>query len=295
MTVSKSSRKRKAANRSPGGILARLIANPPKTSVVIDVTLQVAQAMMDLNTHNRPKRNATTKRYGDEMTGGRWMQTGVPLIFSKTGEMLDGQHRIDGVIASGVAQEFHCVFGIDDAAFNFIDRGANRTAGDIFAINGVPNWDTMAASIRWIWSYYAEKSEGSHAWGAGACKLLPDELYALYLDHTGLQNSCQAGAYFKNMGLAPYSVMVAMHYLCAKKSATLADDFFQQAATGTGTGPSLRPARQLHKMLIKNAGAQQKYDTVQHAIYIIRAWNTARKHQAKFQVSIDSRILPRIR
>lgn len=51
---------------------------------------------------------------GRQMSAGRWQENGETIIVGKSGNLLDGQHRLQAVIRSGVSIMAIIVFGVDD-------------------------------------------------------------------------------------------------------------------------------------------------------------------------------------
>jgi hypothetical protein len=60
----------------------------------------------------------------------------------------NGQHRIEACIRAGVPFKCFVVFGVEEDAFNFMDRGIARTAAHIFDIEKIPNAINVAAAAR---------------------------------------------------------------------------------------------------------------------------------------------------
>src|SRR3546814_18015479 len=74
-------------------------------------------------------------------------------MFSKSGRLPDGQHRLLSCIEAGVSIQAYVAFGDDDENFAFIDIGKVRGPADVFAIHGVKNYAAMATATRWVMGY----------------------------------------------------------------------------------------------------------------------------------------------
>lgn len=85
------------------------------------------------NFGNRSIRPYVIKKYAKSMSDGDWVLSPEPLALSTDGRLLNGQHRLSAVIASGVACDFYVAHGFDDNVFSVLDRGATRTAYDALA------------------------------------------------------------------------------------------------------------------------------------------------------------------
>lgn len=97
------------------------------------ITPALAEDYLKSNTGNRRVRETVVRQYAANMERGLWCQNdGLinPITFSKTGRLLDGQHRLLAVIRSGVAVWFYVVTGADEEIFYFFDGGEKRRLSD---------------------------------------------------------------------------------------------------------------------------------------------------------------------
>jgi hypothetical protein len=92
-----------------------------------------AQILANKNPSNRPLSRDRVRRYQQEMTEGRWMLSPQGLSFDGHGNLLDGQHRLSAVKASGAPQEFYVHRGVPTSAVRVLDQGLARTAAQIAA------------------------------------------------------------------------------------------------------------------------------------------------------------------
>jgi hypothetical protein len=115
-------------------------------SVTLLVTPPVAQALLSLNTGNRPMNGAWVEILAERMRRGAWMLTGEPVIVSREGVLNDGQHRLEAVVLSGVAVPMDVRFGVTRAAFAVTGTGKARTSGQMLSIEGHPSALRLAAA-----------------------------------------------------------------------------------------------------------------------------------------------------
>lgn len=237
---------------------------------VMTITPELAQMILsEWNDRNRPIRLKRVQEYAAAMSAGRWAYTGVPIIFSGQ-RLLDGQNRLQACVKAGVPFDALVVFGAPDDSFAFIDTGASRSAADVFAINKVTNYTLIAAALPLVIGYE------THSLGSAfsASTLDHDQLYGAYLERVDIQGSAWVADVFKR--LAPASIMVAFHYLCAKKSRALADEFFRQTGDGVGLESNKTPAYKLRESLILNSSAPEKLPRKSIAAITVKAWNATR-------------------
>lgn len=102
----------------------------------VAVTADDAAVLLENNDGNRSVNNRHVTVLADAMANGEWMETGDTIKLDKSGRVLDGQHRLMAVRASGVTAKFDFAFGVATEAFDRIDVGRTRTAGNIFEIAG---------------------------------------------------------------------------------------------------------------------------------------------------------------
>ena len=118
------------------------------------VTPAMADEWLKANRSNRRVQSKSVKRIRDAIVSGRWKYNGQPVIFSKSWRLLDGQHRLLAVVASGIAVEMMVETGVDDEAMVTIDTGGagSRSAPHAWMIaNNVQptNWTIARVSMCW--------------------------------------------------------------------------------------------------------------------------------------------------
>lgn len=110
------------------------------------ITPGLALELLKSNTRNRRMNKELVTVYADQMTLEQWRFNGESIIISKSNVLLDGQHRLAAIVKSGKSQQMVVVSGVADDAFDTIDTGRLRSAGDVLSIAGVPN-DSQISSL----------------------------------------------------------------------------------------------------------------------------------------------------
>ena len=125
---------------------------------VFTITPEFAGHIMDhRNTLNRGKKQALIGRIRRDLDSDRFRLNGESIVFSDQGELLDGQHRMEGCRQSGKSFEAVVALGIEGGTLATIDQSMARTAGDILAIQGdltKPVAETAACVARYIAGYH---------------------------------------------------------------------------------------------------------------------------------------------
>ncbi len=107
----------------------------------VNITPEMAKEMLEKNGHNRKMSNANVRKITDAMKAGKWAYNGEPIIIGEDGTLLDGQHRLMGIVKTGKAIHMEVVKDVKEICeytgvnvFATIDIGKNRSAADIISI-----------------------------------------------------------------------------------------------------------------------------------------------------------------
>jgi len=115
------------------------------------ITPEMATAILEnCQGSNRSVSDATVAKYSADMKFGKWRITHQGIAFSKSGQLLDGQHRMWAIVQSGVAVEMKVTFGLDSEAMLSIDQNRPRSVADAFAIKGMSSASRFVACVRAI-------------------------------------------------------------------------------------------------------------------------------------------------
>jgi hypothetical protein len=123
------------------------------TVSIVRITPDIARRMLEKNTKNRNMNKKHAERFRDAMAVGEWWMNGETIILSSSGVLLNGQHRLWAIIASGVEVDVLVVRGIDEDAFKTIDSVRARKAGEVLAIAGEPNANKIASCVQAVLAF----------------------------------------------------------------------------------------------------------------------------------------------
>ena len=185
------------------------------------------------------------KKICRDIEAGKWKQTGVPIILSDSGALIDGQHRVKAFLECGFYPEVLIVTNVEhDGGYKAIDIGQSRTFGDVFKANKIADY-TKASSIA-LRLMRIEKKD--------LCKGSSMPLSAQDLLETYYENQDKI-VYWKcrhNKLNSLISATIRAAISCyAEDYITRAavDNFWDQVETGIGSGG----AQSLRRTLIVNA------------------------------------------
>ena len=101
------------------------------------VTPEIARDWLDSNyDKQRNLRKRAVNRYTEDMKNGAWMFDGAPIRFDESANLIDGQHRLNALINSGLTLPFLIVTGLSEETFMVMDTGPRRDSRDILTIEG---------------------------------------------------------------------------------------------------------------------------------------------------------------
>lgn len=193
------------------------------------ITPEVASAYLESNTANRKlaKRNLT--ELSEAMKAGKWVFNGDPIRISKTGVLLDGQHRLSAVVKSGMPQKFVVMTGLDDDVFKTIDTGKKRNAADALFIAGYAQNNNIPATVAMYINYqntgdpvssiFAKPSNADIIDCADSNKVLVDAV-------SKVESKKRLKAF------APVSSWAFCYYIFGCYDSVLRDSFFDEFVSG---------------------------------------------------------------
>lgn len=126
-------------------------------TALVNVDSDFAAELMERNTRNRPLRERRAMRYRHDMENGLWRINGEPIIVTKDGAMISGQHRCTAIIGTELSVPMFVAIGVDPDADVTVDQGAPKNAGDYLQIHGEENAPTLAKIARLRLAYEANE------------------------------------------------------------------------------------------------------------------------------------------
>lgn len=235
------------------------------------VTPAIAKRYLESNVSNRRISKPLLQRYVNEMKSGKWKEDTFELIkISKTGRILDGQHRLQAVVESNRPISFHVAHGIDESVFDVLDTGKSRNATDCFMVAGVKRNNLIPSIIAHYNLLEKGKKPGQQINNKSSNaellrqyykdeKLWQDVAKAAYCWYNAfakvLPPSWIGGTYAYYYNLNPNKAIVFMNQLC------------------TGLDISNNTISSLRNRLIKDKLSQRKMLPNLKMALITKAWN----------------------
>lgn len=160
----------------------------PRTEVQT-VTPELAETYLGGAARNRNINAAAVARLSRSLTIGEWILNGEAIKFDAAGHLLDGQHRLLAIIASGVPMETMVAMNVAYAAQATMDSGRARSIGDILQIRGETNARVLGSVLRRLVAYSRSGIEYACADSGGKYEYTNGELIAYLEDNPWVRDS----------------------------------------------------------------------------------------------------------
>lgn len=197
---------------------------------VVTITPGLASYVLSQNELNRQFRPVKSQHYAEDMMEGRWTFNGEPIIIADTGELNDGQHRMQALIDANICLPFLVTFGASRDSRKTVDQGAARCAADYLAMDGVKNPSVCAGMARLVMAY--ERQNGKNL--SGAKDYTNAQILArVHADdkiHESAHFTATAQAYAR--GLLIPSIIGTAHYILSEINEIDARDYLNQVCIG---------------------------------------------------------------
>jgi hypothetical protein len=247
---------------------AKRYSNPRLSQTLI--TVDLAKRLLANNKSNRKIKHHHLDRLCEEIRSGRWKFNGDAIRVAVDGNLLDGQHRLEAVVATNTPIHSVLIEDLPVDVYDTIDSGSKRTAGDVLYILGEKNPRSLAASLIVVDDLLRSGDIVSRS-ASNA------QVVGLINKYPAIRDSLRWGDALKR--LAPPSVVTALHYIFSVfSSPEKADTFFEFTETGINL-TEWSPIYLLRQRLINNATSKSKLDKRYITALIIKAWNAWIKGQ----------------
>lgn len=231
----------------------------------------MAQKMLESNVNNRKLAENIVAQYTRDMSNDQWKLNGETIKISKSGVLLDGQHRLHACIRSNKDFDVMLVEGLDDEVFDTIDTGKKRTAGQIISIAGYEHANLLASSIRLINLY--ERKALKPTKGGHAKNLTASEIVDWINAHTFIIEAAKEGKRLEK--ICNGSAATAAYYLMYLKNYVTTCKYFTDIHSGENLSAGDPALAVRNRMFAKG----KNFNSFEQLVVLIRGWNAIRNHQ----------------
>lgn len=235
------------------------------------ITPSRAKQLLEANINNRRVKVEVVNRYAQDILTGRWKEdTGEVIKVSKSGIILDGQHRLYAIVKANTAIFLHIVYGVEESVSDVLDTGSIRNARDVFKLNGISNDGNLPGIIQ---SYNKIKTE-HFGNGSKDYMLTNAQILNKYYENEALwQEVYRRSQSWYNAFAKILSRSIIGGFYCRFREIDpeLAEQFMNELCTGINI--SNDTIRLLKNKLIQDKISNKKISTTLKSIFIIKTWN----------------------
>lgn len=243
-------------------------------SGVVLVGPQTAERWLRANIKNR-RRNATKEmHYASALERREFMLNGEPVIFSRTGRLIDGQTRLHAIVASGMSVYLLVVWGVDDDAQDTIDSGVLRSPGDVLALHDVPNANDVAAALSQL---HCWRERGFLGQTGGAQHPTKSQLMALLAQHPEVVDLAAWGHRLRPL-MVSRGLTIAIAHILSAIDPDASAEFLASIESGAGLVAG-DPRLTLRETLLRDRNqrdARSQMSAKRRAALVFRSWNAWR-------------------
>lgn len=248
-----------------------VLSMKPSASVVV-VTPEMAARWLSKNQKNRNIRQAAVSSYARDMASGNWQLTGEAVKFDRSGNLIDGQHRLMAIIKSDVPVTMFVVRGLPAGAQDVMDSGAKRQAADALHLSGHKNATTVAATARLALSLEANGNDTRHANKA----FTNSEIAEWVTKNPGVEDAAAAAMNLRNFVDISPSVIALSWLTFSNIDADACLEFWTSIGNNSTDGPG-DPRNTLIRRVASARRASERLNQVTQLSFVTRAWNAWRK------------------
>lgn len=236
---------------------------------VVEVTPTIAKEWLAKMPLNRPLSDFDVRKYARDMSRGRWHFTGEPIKFDSDGNLIDGQHRLQAVILSGVTLRILVVRGLATESQHAMDSGRKRSAADALSLNGYANTTTLSSAARL--GLGVEAGIGD----PGRYDVTHDEVLRYVAENPALIHAVDFTKSLARKTDCPPSVVAYTYFVLSQIDAFQAANFWVAAAEKVGLAKG-DPVIALTNRFAESRRNRERFSKAMYLSIIYRAWNFRR-------------------
>jgi hypothetical protein len=202
--------------------------SPTQRAAVERISPRKARSLLSNNGRNRNLRMPRVRELSGAMQRGEWELNGETVKVADDGTLLDGQHRLEAILHSGVTIQSVVVRGLPTTAQDTVDTGRRRRLADVLSLEGYPDANALAAALNVLHRYRNDQRIDYSRSTAPT----PQQALTLLAVCEGLLESVRiARQVTKKIG-GPIGVFAALHYEFGRVDRAAADEFFERLDDG---------------------------------------------------------------
>lgn len=248
-----------------------------KISLMFITPEWAAKALLE-NKKNRPMTAGQLKRLKTIMEQGKFTISNDMICFSIL-RLLNGQHRLEGVVSSGVGIWAVVATGLPDDCFLNMDQPIRRSCGHALSqFTDTKQYCRLAAGLGMVKKYMTGQCEKS-------VNFTNSEIVEIFEEFPDMEDYLVTQG--KTQGFIFPSVIDSCNYLFSQKDTELAKSFVEKIIHGTGLEEG-HPWHALRQRLIQNSLSKAKLGKPYMMALCIKAWNAARQGKPIYSLKYGS-------
>lgn len=248
------------------------------------VTPEMAQAWLEANVRNRHLRSEQVNLLIEVLRHDEWVITPDAIAFDVNGRLLNGQHRLHAITATGMPAESIIACNLPVQSYVVTDDGLKRTFGDVLESKGVANYNSVAATVACVLVW---DRAGAPYTGGAVSRLRKVEKETYYdSDPEGFHAATLAGARIASRLPLSKSWWAGCMYYFTQADPEDAAAFEHMLRDGETPGgrplESDHPVRVLRETLFRDLKQPRptiRTNRVYGCALIVKAWNAYRRGQ----------------
>lgn len=258
----------------PGQWLSRQIAKahdagkPHAICVTVDPSLAAALLEHNPTSWNRKLSPPAVEKWSEAMKRGEWALNGETVIVADTGELNDGQHRLEACIKSGCSFQTLMVFGIARDTRATLDQGKRRQMTDELYMAGYTNVSTRLGAATVAIGYLTKEVS---ILGHGRASV--NQVLAFLADHPDLLDHATTANRIQSNFKVSQATMAGLHYLFAMRNKDAAELFMTSVAYSLNIKEVSDPRARLAQRLRDHGLGRHRMTRPEMVAITIKAWN----------------------
>ena len=117
------------------------------------ITPPMAALLLGNNGANRKLNKRHVDFLADQIKSGKWQKNGQTIVIAKDGTLMDGQHRLNAIVAANVPADIGLCTGAPKVAMATIDNGKPRSAYDVLTMEKCTHASLVGSSLRLFYKF----------------------------------------------------------------------------------------------------------------------------------------------
>lgn len=246
----------------------------PEMPIGLGLTVQILwvtpEMALDWLTRNGTSQRKIKKNHlaslVEDLNAGRWRLNGEPIILDDQDQLINGQHRLNASIETGVPILTLVVRGLPAEVYTTMDITSKRTSADTLKTSGFKNTSALGAAALLLRRYQRGLI------GKTQIVLSPIAIEETVREFPGLEDSAGATTTCSKV-VRSAAAAVFCHYILNGIDEPAATEFFDKIASGADLGKH-NPI-----LTLRNKLRDDRPTADEVTFFIFKAWNAWRKNK----------------